>query len=76
MFRNSKKLQVFRNIPNGNRLQLQLYSDGCYGGADENKVSYVEHVQAIVTLKAPKRGDLQIYLTSPSGNDFENKFRM
>ncbi|CAB04086.1 Furin-like protease kpc-1 [Caenorhabditis elegans] len=57
----------YKNIPNGNRLQLQLYSDGCYGGADENKVSYVEHVQAIVTLKAPKRGDLQIYLTSPSG---------
>ncbi|CAL2027284.1 unnamed protein product [Caenorhabditis brenneri] len=57
----------YKNIPNGNRLQLQLYSDGCYGGAEENKVSYVEHVQAIVTLKAPKRGDLQIYLTSPSG---------
>ncbi|CAI5438855.1 unnamed protein product [Caenorhabditis angaria] len=57
----------YKVIPNGNRLQLQLYSDGCYSSSDESKVFYVEHVQAIITLKAPKRGDLQIYLTSPSG---------
>jgi len=30
-------------------------------------VKYLEHVQAIVTLNAPKRGDIQIYLTSPKG---------
>lgn len=54
----------FRGIPHGNRLQLQLYTDGCVGTDDH--VAQLEHVQAIVTLKAPKRGDLQIYLTSPS----------
>ncbi|EPB77496.1 convertase P-domain protein [Ancylostoma ceylanicum] len=53
-------------IPHGNRLQLQLYTDGCAGSPDE-QVVYLEHVQAIITLKAPKRGDIQIYLTSPSG---------
>lgn len=55
----------FKAIPHGNRLQLQLYTDGCVNNPDE-QVVYVEHVQAIVTLKAPKRGDIQIYLTSPS----------
>uniref|UniRef100_A0A0N4WXL2 P/Homo B domain-containing protein n=1 Tax=Haemonchus placei TaxID=6290 RepID=A0A0N4WXL2_HAEPC len=55
-----------RTIPHGNRLQLQLYTDGCAGSPDE-QVVYLEHVQAIITLKAPKRGDIQIYLTSPSG---------
>ncbi|KAE9420589.1 hypothetical protein Angca_003913 [Angiostrongylus cantonensis] len=56
----------FKTIPHGNRLQLQLYTDGCAGSPDE-QVVYLEHVQAIITLKAPKRGDIQIYLTSPSG---------
>ncbi|GMR53523.1 hypothetical protein PMAYCL1PPCAC_23718, partial [Pristionchus mayeri] len=56
----------FKSIPHGNRLQLQLYTDGCET-SPEHAVTYVEHVQAIVTLKAPKRGDVQIYLTSPSG---------
>ncbi|PAV59977.1 hypothetical protein WR25_18047 isoform F [Diploscapter pachys] len=56
----------FKAIPHGNRLQLQLYTDGCANSPDEN-VAYLEHVQAIITLKAPKRGDIQIYLTSPAG---------
>uniref|UniRef100_A0A915PJF1 P/Homo B domain-containing protein n=1 Tax=Setaria digitata TaxID=48799 RepID=A0A915PJF1_9BILA len=43
-----------------------LYTDGC-GNDPHNKVGYLEHVQAIITLTAPKRGDIQIYLTSPSG---------
>ena len=30
-------------------------------------VSFIEHVQAHVSLEAPKRGDVQISLTSPSG---------
>ncbi|EJW78249.1 CelfurPC protein [Wuchereria bancrofti] len=45
---------------------LQLYTDGC-SSYSRNKVGYLEHVQAIITLTAPKRGDIQIYLTSPSG---------
>lgn len=57
---------LFRTIPHGNRLQLQLHTDGC-ANYPRNKVGYLEHVQAIITLTAPKRGDIQIYLTSPSG---------
>lgn len=57
----------FKLIPHGNRLQLQLYTDGCMSGPSEGRVAFVEHVQAIVSLKAPKRGDIQIYLTSPAG---------
>ncbi|VDK79502.1 unnamed protein product [Litomosoides sigmodontis] len=56
----------YKAVPHGNRLQLQLYTDGC-ASYPHNKVGYLEHVQAIITLTAPKRGDIQIYLTSPSG---------
>ena len=28
---------------------------------------YVEHVQAIITLASTRRGELEIYLTSPMG---------
>ena len=33
----------------------------------QDKVNFLEHVQAKVTLTANRRGDLHIYLTSPSG---------
>lgn len=56
----------YKTIPRGNRLHLQLYTDVCADKRD-NHVKYLEHVQAIVTLSAPKRGDIQIYLTSPRG---------
>lgn len=32
-----------------------------------DQVRYLEHVQAKVTLTATRRGDIHIYLTSPSG---------
>ncbi|KAF7638786.1 hypothetical protein Mgra_00001867 [Meloidogyne graminicola] len=56
----------YKTIPSGNRLHLQLYTDVC-GDKRDNHVKYLEHVQAIVTLSASKRGDIQIYLTSPRG---------
>lgn len=34
----------YRSIPHGNRLQLQLYTDGCES-SPEHSVTYVEHVQ-------------------------------
>ena len=33
----------------------------------ESSVKFLEHVQAKVTLTASRRGDMHIYLTSPSG---------
>lgn len=56
----------YKTIPHGNRLQLQLYTDGC-ANEPRSRVVFLEHVQAIITLTAPKRGDIQIYLTSSSG---------
>ncbi len=56
----------YKVIPRGNRLHLELYTDGCAGWRESN-VRYLEHVQAIITLSAPKRGDVQVFLTSPKG---------
>ena len=33
----------------------------------DDDLSFIEHVQAHVTLGAAKRGDVRIYLTSPKG---------
>jgi len=46
-------------------MKVALDYDGCRGSDEE--VQYVEHAQAVVTLTAPVRGELQIFLTSPSG---------
>ncbi|KAK0424619.1 hypothetical protein QR680_008753 [Steinernema hermaphroditum] len=56
----------YKTIPHGNSLELSLYVDGCQGSKEDHLV-YAEHVQVIVTLTAPKRGDIQIHLFSPSG---------
>lgn len=47
-------------IPAKSKVVLNLYVD-C------PEVRYLEHVQAKISLSAPKRGDIQIYLTSPAG---------
>jgi furin len=33
----------------------------------QSRVTFLEHVQARITLMAPKRGDIQIFLISPAG---------
>ena len=45
------------------KITVQLYTDGCEGTV--HHVKYLEHVQARITLKASRRGEIQIYLTSP-----------
>ena len=47
-------------------LKMELFTDGCRHSAQH--VRYLEHVQAQVTLSAAKRGEIEIYLTSPQGN--------
>jgi subtilisin-like proprotein convertase family protein len=56
----------YKTIPNANRLHLQMFTTACAGDS-QNEVKHLEHVQAIITLNAVKRGDVQIYLISPSG---------
>lgn len=44
---------------------LTLETNSCKGANSE--VNYIEHVQAIITLNATRRGDLILFLTSPMG---------
>ena len=48
-------------------LTIQLTTDACAG--QDNEVRYVEHVQAIVTARVSRRGDMTINMTSPSGTE-------
>ncbi|XP_046400886.1 furin-like protease 1 isoform X2 [Ischnura elegans] len=50
-----------RQIPAKSQVVLQLEVKECAG------VSYLEHVQAKISLLSMRRGDLQIHLTSPAG---------
>ncbi|CAD5208442.1 unnamed protein product [Bursaphelenchus xylophilus] len=56
----------YKTIPNANRLHLQMFTTACTGDP-QNEIRQLEHVQAIITLNAPKRGDVQVYLISPAG---------
>lgn len=47
------------------KISVPLNTDGCEG--TKHHVRYLEHVQARITLKASRRGDIQIYLISPMG---------
>ncbi|XP_060593632.1 furin-like protease kpc-1 isoform X2 [Ruditapes philippinarum] len=42
-----------------------LDTDACAGNT--NEINFLEHVQAKITLKSKRRGDIVIHLTSPSG---------
>lgn len=53
-----------RPIPMNGKLVITLDTDGCKG--TPNYVRYLEHVQARITLTADRRGEVVIYLTSPS----------
>jgi subtilisin-like proprotein convertase family protein len=46
-------------------MKVEITSDGCEGTPTE--VAHLEHVQLTVSLRFPRRGDLKISLTSPSG---------
>ncbi|XP_078313201.1 furin-like protease kpc-1 isoform X2 [Crassostrea virginica] len=50
-------------IPMNGKLVVSLYTDGCKG--TNSYVRYLEHVQARITLTADRRGEIEIYLTSP-----------
>jgi len=54
-----------RRIPSRGTLVLKLDTKACQG--TDTEVNYLEHVQAVVTLNSTRRGDTNIYLTSPMG---------
>ncbi|THD27233.1 Neuroendocrine convertase [Fasciola hepatica] len=45
-------------------IEVELSTNACRGNA-ENQVNYLEHVQAFLTIRASRRGDLTIFITSP-----------
>ncbi|XP_050068301.1 furin-like protease 1 [Anopheles maculipalpis] len=50
-----------KQIPPRTKVTMQLIVEHCMG------VNYLEHVQAKITLTSQRRGDIKIFLTSPSG---------
>ncbi|XP_029376863.1 neuroendocrine convertase 2 isoform X1 [Echeneis naucrates] len=58
-------IQETHKIQSGNKLVLAITTEACQG--KDNFVRYLEHVQAVVTVNASRRGDLNINMTSPMG---------
>jgi len=54
-----------RRIPTNKSLFLTIETDSCAG--TETAVNYLEHVQAVITLNATRRGSVQLFLRSPMG---------
>lgn len=52
-------------IPSEKSLVLKIKTDACHGS--ETELRYLEHVQAVITTNATRRGDLEFFLTSPMG---------
>ncbi|CAH8504944.1 unnamed protein product [Dicrocoelium dendriticum] len=45
-------------------IEVHMNTDACRD-SPQNQVNYLEHVQAFITVRAKRRGDLTIFLTSP-----------
>lgn len=56
---------LLSKIQSGSKLALAINTEACQG--KDNFVRYLEHVQAVVTVNASRRGDLSINMTSPMG---------
>jgi proprotein convertase subtilisin/kexin type 2 len=52
-------------IPSSRSLLLRIKTDACKG--TDTEVNYLEHVQAVITANATRRGDMEFFLTSPMG---------
>jgi len=58
-------VDIPHQIPADGQLVLEIDTQACVGTPTE--VNYLEHVQAIVSLNSSRRGDMTLYLISPSG---------
>ncbi|CAO1429960.1 unnamed protein product [Diamesa hyperborea] len=52
-------------IPTSRSLLLKIDTTACFG--TDTQVNYLEHVQAVVSANSTRRGDLEMFLTSPMG---------
>lgn len=56
---------LYREIPSDSQIFIKIDTDACKG--TDTEVNYLEHVQAVVTANSSRRGDLEMFLTSPMG---------
>lgn len=56
---------MMRPIPRNESLILEMSTNSCAGS--ETEVNFLEHVQAVITLNATRRGDVTLFLISPLG---------
>lgn len=54
-----------RRIPSRKSIIIKIITNACEG--TDTEVKYLEHVQAVLTVNASRRGDLELFLTSPMG---------
>jgi hypothetical protein len=53
------------SVQTTNSLEAVLNTDACAN--TPNEINYIEQVEVIVTITAPVRGQLEVFLTSPMG---------
>lgn len=58
-------LMQLKEIPSESSLVLEIDTSACKG--TDTEVNYLEHVQAVITVNSTRRGDLEMFLTSPMG---------
>ena len=63
-----------REIPSDKSLFLTIETTACAGS--ETEVNYLEHVQAVITLNATRRGDVELFMRSPMGTRSVRSRRM
>ncbi len=51
-------------VKGGKMLEVEIHTSGCEGQATE--IRHLEHVVLNLTVDYSRRGDLAVYLTSPS----------
>ncbi|CAG9105776.1 unnamed protein product [Plutella xylostella] len=56
-------------IPPEGSIKLSISTAACAGAGSE--VRYLEHVQAVVSANCSRRGDLELFLTSPMGTSIK-----
>ncbi|XP_043462126.1 neuroendocrine convertase 2 [Leptopilina heterotoma] len=52
-------------IPSKGSIYLKIKTDACAG--TDFAVNYLEHVQAVISVNSSRRGDVELFLTSPMG---------
>jgi proprotein convertase subtilisin/kexin type 2 len=64
---------LHREIPSDKSLFLSIETTACAGL--DTEVNYLEHVQAVITINATRRGDVELFLRSPMGTRYGQMHR-